>query len=61
MGRRKRAVRLRVVLRDQRGRTLATFTVRGLPPKRARRVFDQLKPRLVADFLARLARERRNA
>ena len=51
--------RVRVRLRDRRGRTLATFTTRPLSAREARRVHAYLLPRLIADLMASLAPRRK--
>lgn len=55
----KTRARVRVRLRDRRGRTLATFTTRPLSQSEARRVHDYLLPRLIADLAASLAPRRK--
>lgn len=55
----KRRARVRVRLRDRRGRTLATFTTRPLTASEMRRVHHYLLPRLIADLAASLAPRRK--
>jgi hypothetical protein len=55
----KRRARVRVKLRDRRGRTLAIFTTRPLTASEMRRVYHILLPRLVADLAETLAPRRK--